>query len=338
MSQRSRWTWRFGPALLVFAITSVTQGPLEAIAQSRNGFSAPGLVEPAGGVLSIGTAATGVIANIVAGPGEHVRQGQELVRIDCSPLESQVKSLASQALAARAVAERVRNGPRQEDIAVGEANLGVAKARAEEAADALRRAQLLQVGISVTQAAFLQIQRDARITAAQVEDARAKLELLRSGSREEDIAEADAKRDSAIAVLEEAKARLGQCAVASPIDGVVVARFASVGQLVSTAEPMVLMQIEDDRKMDLRVDVDAAHFTDLCLGQHASAAAPGGSVVVVAALVDRISPSIDSILATQERRGEAAPSHVTATLKLDHQSAAVFPGERVTVRFEPCQQ
>src|SRR5262249_15113065 len=152
-------------------------------------------------------------------------------------------------------------------------------ARAEEAADALRRAQLLQIGISVTQAAFLQIQRDARISAAQLEDARARLDLLRSGSREEDIAEADAKRDAAMAAVEEAKARLAQCSVASPIDGVVVARFASVGQLVSTAEPKVLMQIENDKTIVLRVDVDETHFADLCLGQHAAATTAGGSAV-----------------------------------------------------------
>jgi len=262
MSERSRWAWRLGSALLILATGAVGEWPREGAAQGHSGFSAPGFVEPADGVLSIGTAATGVIASMVGGPGDHIRQGQQLLRIDCAPLEAQVKSLAAQSLAAQAVADRVRNGPRQAEIAVGEANLGVARARADEAADALRRAQLLQIGISVTQATFLQIQRDARISAAQLEDARAKLDLLRSGSREEDIAEADARRDAASAALDEAKAKLAQCAVASPIDGVIVARLASVGQLVSTARPMVLMQIENDGKLNLRVDVEEGHLAD----------------------------------------------------------------------------
>jgi multidrug resistance efflux pump len=182
---------------------------------------------------------------------------------------------------------------------------------------------------------MLQVQRDARITAAQLEDARARLELLRLGSRAEDIEEADARRDAASAALEEAKARLAQCGVASPIDGVFVARFASVGQLVSTAEPMVLLQIENDRKLDLRVDVEEAHLADLCLGQRASAATSTGAML--GASVERISPTIDASWIAPARPGEAAPGHVTATLKLDQQSAGLVPGEHMTVRFEPCR-
>ena len=108
------------------------------------------------------------------------------MKIDCAPLEASVASLAGQSQAAQAVADRVRNGPRPEEIAVGEANVGVAKARAEEAADDLQRAQRLQIGTSITQAARFQIERAARITDAQLEDALAKLKLLRIGSRAED--------------------------------------------------------------------------------------------------------------------------------------------------------
>ncbi|MBV9518558.1 MAG: hypothetical protein JO068_10595, partial [Hyphomicrobiales bacterium] len=106
-------------------------------------FTARGVVEPAEGILSIGTAATGVIERIVAGPGERLHVGDELLKIDCAPLEADVKSLAGQARAAQDVDDRVRNGSRPAEIAVGEANVGVARARAEEAAEALRRAQAL---------------------------------------------------------------------------------------------------------------------------------------------------------------------------------------------------
>ncbi|MFI4995505.1 MAG: HlyD family secretion protein, partial [Hyphomicrobiales bacterium] len=260
----------------MMALPGAVALPCASFAQSQGAFSTQGVVEPEGGVLSIGTAATGVVLHIVGGPGEPVRLGQELVRIDCAPLEASVRSLAGQSQAAQAVADRVRHGPRPGEIAVGEANVGVAKARAEEAADALRRAQGLQVGISVTQAVMLQIQRDARITFAQLEDAHAKLELLRSGSREEDVTEADARRDAAKAALEEAKAKLAECSVMSPIDGVVVARLVSQGQFVSAAVPTVLLEIEDDRSFVVRAAVEEAHLADLCLQQHASVTLPGG--------------------------------------------------------------
>ena len=308
--------------------------PGGACAQSRDGaFNAPGVVEPAGGMLSIGTAATGVITHI-AGAGEPVKAGQELVAVDCAPLAASVKSLSGQSFAAQAVADRVRHGPRQQEIAVGEANLGVARARAEEAADALHRAQGLQIGISVTQAAMQTVQRDARITQAQLEDARAKLDLLRSGSRDEDISEADARRDAAAGALEEAKARLAQCSVASPIDGVVVASHVSTGQFVSAAVPVVLLELEDDRSFVIRAALDEARYGDLCQGQHAAVTGP--DIDALPATLESVASRISPEPQAGPRQAEPPQGHVAVRLKLDRNGAKLIAGESVMVRFEPC--
>jgi len=249
-----------GPIIAMLAQHAEGVGP--GLTRNRISRSGKPSGEPKGGMLAIGTAATGVVARIVGDPGEGVHVG----------------SLAGQSAPAQANADRVRNGPRPAEIAVGEANLGVAKARAEEASDALQRAQRLQVGISATQASLFQTGRAARITAAQLADARARLDLLRSGSREEDIAEANARRDAAVAALDEAKARLAQCSVRSPIDGVVVARFVSRGQLVSAAVPTVLLELENDISFEVSATVEAALFADLCRGQRASIAMRPGAL------------------------------------------------------------
>ena len=304
--------------------------------QPRAAFTAPGVVEPADGLVSIGTAATGVIERIVGGPGQLVHAGDELIKIDCAPLEADVKTLAGQAQAAQAVDERVRNGSRRQEIAVGEANVGVAKARAEEAAEALRRAQALQLGISVTQAVMLQVERDARITSAQLEDARARLDLLRSGSREEDIAEADARRDAAASALDAARARLAQCAVRSPIDGIVVARFSSRGQFVSSAVPSVLLQLANDKSFAIRAEVEDTHLGDLCPEQRASIVLPGGAE-------RRARGERRAHRASRRRRRRRLPDKARprlamceAILTFDQPTTGLYVGEDVTVRFEPC--
>jgi multidrug resistance efflux pump len=191
----------------------------------------------------------------------------------------------------------------------------------------------LQVGISVTQASLFQTERAARITAAQVADAQARLDLLKSGSRVEDIAEADAKRDGAEAALAEAKARLAQCSVRSPIEGVVVARFVSRGQFVSSAVPIVLLQIEADHGFEIRASVDAARFSNLCIGQHASVSVPGDARPLPAT-VERVAPRP----APQQTPSDAGKGAVTAILKLDEQRATLVPGETVSVHFEPCRR
>ena len=93
----------------------------------------------------------------------------------------------------------------------------------------------------MTQARVLETQRDARITAAQLEEARARLALLRAGTRLEEVADAKARRDAAAAQVAETQARLDQCFVRAPVDGAVVEIFVTPGQLVSSAVPTPLL-------------------------------------------------------------------------------------------------
>ena len=69
------------------------------------------------------------------------------------------------------------------------------------------------------------------------EEARARLALLKAGSRPEDIAEARARRDMAQAQRDQAAATLDYCSVRAPSDGVVLAVPAAPGQFISTAIP-----------------------------------------------------------------------------------------------------
>jgi multidrug resistance efflux pump len=66
-----------------------------------------------------------------------------------------------------------------------------------------------------------QAERDAHMAEAMLAEVRAKLALLKAGSREEDVAEARARRDAAKARLEETAARLAYCTVDAPISGVI---------------------------------------------------------------------------------------------------------------------
>ena len=125
----------------------------------------------------------------------------------------------------------------------------VATARIEAARDALDRANELQVGVSITRAELFLAQRDYRIAEAEYVEAEKRLALLNAGSRAEDIAEAQAKRDTAAALLEEGKAELDQCAVRAPAAGTVQI-VATVGQFVSvlTQAPLVQLTTEPAAK------------------------------------------------------------------------------------------
>lgn len=194
--------------------------PAESYAQAgRDSSMEPS--RPVERVMQIGTAATATIKAVLVAPGNRVHPGQVLVTLDCRPLEAELQQRKSQLSAAGAVFNRVRSGARPEELQAASAAVASAAARAEDAQKALERTKGLRQGVTVTQARADEVQNEARASAAQLDEARARLALLRAGSREEDIEEAKAQRDAVAAQLEEIKARLDQCSVTAPVHGII---------------------------------------------------------------------------------------------------------------------
>jgi multidrug resistance efflux pump len=142
---------------------------LAALLPSLTLAQAPSRVASPATTMQLGIAATGVIEKIFVRDGDQVDAGQLLVTIDCRPLQAEIRVRGANLTAAQAAFERARNGPRLDEVAIGEANVGVARARAEEAQAAYDRAQELHEGITISRANLLQARRDARIAAAQLE-------------------------------------------------------------------------------------------------------------------------------------------------------------------------
>ncbi len=220
---------------------------LLCVALSFTASAAFAQTQPQRTAMALGVAESGVVRAVDVADGAHVATGQVLVELDCEPLRKEIDVRAASLAAAEAVYERVVNGPRPEEIAIGETGVGVAVARAEEARATLDRAHGLEVGVSITLAQLLVAERDSRVADAVLVDARKKLALLKVGSRFEDIAEAKARRDSASAFLDEAKAELDQCAVRAPAAGTVKV-LVTLGQFVSTYAPTTLVQLTPDAK------------------------------------------------------------------------------------------
>ena len=129
----------------------------------------------------------------------------------------------------------------------------------------LQRTQQLREGFTVTRVQIDQAQRDARMAAALLDEVRAKLALLKAGSREEDITEARSRRDAAKGRVEEAAARLGYCSVDAPIGGIVLSTNVSPGQFVSSTVPVTLLTMVDDSTRRVRAFVDEREISKLCL-------------------------------------------------------------------------
>ena len=201
--------------------------------QPMSALSVRGQVQGGGEILSLGASTTGTLSQLLVKAGDHVQAGQILLRVECRDPENEIAARQSDLAASEAVLARVVHGSRPEEIAIGEANVNLATARLLEAQKALDRAQALREGITITRVQIDQAERDARMASAMLEEVRAKLALLKVGSREEDIAEAKSRRDAAKGRFDAAEARFTYCTVVAPISGVVLHTHVSVGQLIT---------------------------------------------------------------------------------------------------------
>lgn len=323
-------------AVLLLACLAV---PAVLLGQSSD-FTAPGRVEGAGPPISIGVAATGIVDQINVHEGSRVQPGELLVKLDCQAQEDDVRTREAHLAAAQATYDKFRNGSRPDEIAVGEAVVGYSQARSDEAEKALQRAQELQEGVTVTTARLLEVQRDARIAMAQLEEAKARLNLLRAGAREEDVREAKALRDAAAADLDGSRARLDQCSVRAPVAGVVLDVLVNQGQFLSLAVPQPLLHIVGDGRVRVRAEVPLTDLAKVCVDQRAVVASGAFPNAAIKAQVASISPEVSrpsmGDAAKTSAAGADAGDVVAVVLLLDAGAPALPIGLPVTAHFDAC--
>jgi HlyD family secretion protein len=291
---------------------------------------ASGRIEGGSDVFSLGTSATGTISQLFIKAGDHVEAGQHLLRVDCQAIEAEKASRESDLAASEAVFARVTHGSRPEEVAIGEANVNLAEARLREAQKQFDRAQALHEGVTVTRVQIDQAERDAHMAAAMLEEVRAKLVLLKVGSREEDISEARARRDAAKARLEEAAARLGYCTVDAPISGVILSTRVSPGQLVSSMAPATLITMVADGKR-VRAFVAERDISKICLGELAQITADGIPGKRFEGVVDSIGPGL-----SESPFDPGPPLFRELILSLPKEQALTAIGLRVSLQLPGC--
>jgi membrane fusion protein YbhG len=318
------------PGLLVAAAALWGSGGV-AMGQPAD-TAAPGRVEGGGDVLSLGTSATGTIAELLVNAGAHVQAGQHLVRVECGNIERELEARKSDLAAAEAVLLRVVHGPRPEEVSIGIANVNLAEARLQEAEKVMRRMLQLHEGFTVTRVQIDLAERDERIAAAQLDEVRAKLALLKAGSRQEDIDEARSRRDAAKERVEEAAVRLGYCTVDAPVGGIVLSTNVSPGQLVSTTVPVTLLTMVDDSKRRVRAFVDERDVAKLCARQRARIAADGIPGLQADAVVETIGIAVGE----NPFVNNASRQFRQVMLSVPDNQPQPPIGLRVSVQFSPC--
>jgi multidrug resistance efflux pump len=234
---------------------------------------APGRIEPVRDPVRLAFEAQGRIAEILVDEGDTVRAGQVLARLDNRLQVARVAAADAGLAQTRARYLLARRGPRAEDIAAARADADAAAAAAEHrGAEQARSNHLGKVGALATTVVDAD-DAAARVAAAQATAATARYRSLASGTRAEQIAEAQAAIALAQAELDAAKVALDQMVLVAPTDGVILRRTGEVGALVTLMAPAPVLSMADLSQLELRAEIDEVDVASIAVGQTAYATA-----------------------------------------------------------------
>jgi multidrug resistance efflux pump len=280
-----------GRFLVVLTVAIVLLGLLYYSQQRSEPLAVSGFVEA--DEIRLGSRVGGRVAEVHCEEGQTVTEGEPLVVLEEFDLDERRAEAEANLAAKKANYERLKNGfrkeereqarareerlqavmaklragPLEEEIKAAEARKDVAEAQLERARSAYDRVlslfrdetgsvsrdemeeatELLRVAeenVEVRTQELLLLKRGTReedlaAAEAELEEAQYARALVDAGSRQEDIAQAEAAARAAQAALDVVTAQLGELVIMSPVPGVVEAVELQPGDLVSPSAPVL---------------------------------------------------------------------------------------------------
>ena len=207
---------------------------------------ASGTVQPIQ-TVNLSPKTSGVLVELLVEQGDRVTQGQVIARMEYESVEAKLAQSQARVAQSEARLAQRRSGNRPEDIAKAEAQVSSAEAQVAEAQAQLelaeervqRNTSLEAEGAISTDEldAFLNQAETARATLGQrqasLRESERNLELVRSGYRIEEIAEAEAQLAEAQADLRSVQVEYEDTLIRAPFDGVITQKYASEGAFVT---------------------------------------------------------------------------------------------------------
>ncbi len=294
--------------------------------------SAPGRVEPKGGMISVGATMSGRVIGVPVEEGRKVSRGDILVQLDDEGAAARFQ--ASRIEAQRAKKDRDDNTGGDSEYRVTEDDISNAELALWTARDTLDRATVKRRAGEVAPAEL----DDARksFTAAQDLLATKRNALLDLQSRkkrpnpnrqESALAAARSEQSIAAALVEKTHVR-------APIDGTVLKVIAKVGETVAPSPDQILATIGDVSKLRVKAEVDERDVGRIKLGQSAIVRADAFQGQDFTGRVTTIAPALSS--PGLKDRGAARRTDVDVLeifVDLDADTPLI-PGLRVDVFFK----
>jgi HlyD family secretion protein len=186
------------------------------------------------------------VAELLVHEGDHVVTGQALLRQTAGAMQPRLEQAQAQLTKAEQQFQELQHGPRVQEIAQAKARLDAAISSLTNAELELKRAQQLLNAKLQSQSVLDQARtaRDAALAARQ--QAQSQWQLLREGTRVEQLEQAKANVAAARAALAELQVSATRYVITAPRAGVIEALPYKLGERPPVAQPLVIM-LADER-------------------------------------------------------------------------------------------
>lgn len=248
-----------------------------------------GTIESKDVVVSSKTA--GEILKINFKEGDKVKAGDTVLIIDHELLDLQLLQAIANKEAAEAQLNLMLKGARQEDIIAAEQNLKQARINFETAERDKIRMENLFISRSITQKQFEDAVARYELMSAQYKAAQENYNKVKKIFRPEEIEQAKANLNKAIAGVELLKKNIRDCFVTSPINGFIVKTFVEKGETVSPMSS--LFKVSDLDNIELKIYVSTEELGFVKLGQKAEISVDSFKDKTFEGTVTHISPEAE---------------------------------------------
>lgn len=263
--------------------------------------------------------------------GDEVKKGQVVSRIIRSDLLAQKERDALGVQKAEAQLNDLASGAREQEIAEARAAASTARVNYDKANTDYGRAEQLQQGGAISRADFEKAETALQIAKNQLDSAKARLALLESGSRPDQVEAARIELERSRTVLQATQSLLDDTNIASPIDGTVVTRNFEPGEFVSTGAAVVT--VADLKDLWIKVYISTDDLPAIKLDQEVSFTASGTPEVFKGTVIEIASRGefTPKMIQTKQERTNTV---YAVKIKIDNSSGVFKPGMPADVTID----
>jgi HlyD family secretion protein len=264
---RSRWAKGAAVLVLLIALSvAATWAGLHLGVGPSKPVGVTGTIEAT--QVDVSVKITGRILQRLVKEGDRVTRGQVLVRLDDSELAADVRRLDAALRSAQSTLRDLQKGARPQEVEDARAAVSSAEAtRTMTERDYQRTEQLFKQNLIAAQDVD-RARQAYEVAKAQERSARERLALLLEGSRPDQIDAARWQVTQAESALAQARSRLRETVVVSPIEGVVLRKNLEAGETANPGVP--ILTLVDPKDVWLRAYVPETEMGRLKIGDPAT--------------------------------------------------------------------